>query len=486
MCLAQHCHSPWTCCKNAVASAYYLQILACKRSPSPLGAQSHADIVHKIDRLRSDVTEQVVQLRFDLAGKIETVQDMVTALKKTVVSASAAASTAVSGSLAPAADAVASSATGAIAAAAAGANSGGANGVAKAPATGATPAGSTGSAGLPGPAAMLDAQDPQALLAQALSTKLAATLQDAVNKAVGQLQASVLASLQNPANAHGLGLPAAGIAPHPPTHPNPNGATRQGSAAVLSPIPGIELSPVVRAGAAAWSTEGTGAAAAVGRDGGARSARVTHPVPGPVSGGQAAGSPGSARGSNPGTAGRTGGRPGPLALFDAAVAEEEAGGAGEGTVLSPSALLANVTSPATAQAALLLAQRGRQSMPLIASHAAGAGSNTAAVVNVAAAMAAAAAAGGAGGSPGALRAGLAGAVGGAGQVAGVVSPTSGKPRSATGTLPKLTGALLSPAGGGGGGIPAGRMVERTEANPVRKVQQVALLQQQQQQQQQPP
>ena len=36
--------------------------------------QSHETICHKIDRLRSDFTEQVVQLRFELGGKIETLQ----------------------------------------------------------------------------------------------------------------------------------------------------------------------------------------------------------------------------------------------------------------------------------------------------------------------------------------------------------------------------------------------------------------------------
>ncbi|KAG2448944.1 hypothetical protein HYH02_005701 [Chlamydomonas schloesseri] len=349
---------------------------------------SHETICHKIDRLRSDFTEQVVQLRFELGGKIETLQDAVMKATKAANAAASAASAAVS---ALNSEAVAPPVVPTAAAAAA--NGGGALG-------GSGPDGSamTSSQSVAGAPAAASTQH------QALAAALTASLQDAVNKAVAQLQASVLAAGGGGAN----------LAQRPGGHKSSAAAMlaaaaqqQQAEAAaaaaaahgggrptvIVGQLPhlpqGAELSPVVRAGAAAWSAEGSGGSSASG-GATAVSAAATHAVKSRT--GQQVGAvtsppaqypqhqqqqavvlqpqpPQGAGGGGGGrvTSGRSGanqayggggggGRPNALAMFDSAVVEDDAEGA-----VTPSAMIAAANSPTTAQAAILMAQsRGRQ------------------------------------------------------------------------------------------------------------------------------
>ncbi|KAG2444774.1 hypothetical protein HXX76_001517 [Chlamydomonas incerta] len=401
---------------------------------------SHETICHKIDRLRSDFTEQVVQLRFELGGKIETLQEAVTKATKAANAAASAASAAASALNSEA-----------VAPPMGPANGGGHShmGLGGGGPDGSAMASGQSVAGAPGAAS---AQQ------QALAAALTASLQDAVNKAVAQLQATVLA-----AGGGGGGGGGANLAQRPGGHKSSAAAMLAAAAqqqqaeavaaaaaahgahpaggrptVVVGQLPhlpqGADLSPVVRAGAAAWSADGSGGSGASG-GGTAVSAAASHAVKSRA--GQQAGaatSPpaqqqqqqagvlqpqppqgGGGGGGGRVTSGRSGanqqgytGRPNALAMFDSAVVEDDAEGA-----VTPSALIAAANSPTTAQAAILMAQaRGRQA------------------------------------AAAAQQQQAAGARGGGG---------SGRSPGAN-TLPPL--------------------VERTEAQPVRKAQQQALLQQQ--------
>ncbi|GIL63475.1 hypothetical protein Vafri_17524, partial [Volvox africanus] len=278
---------------------------------------SHDNLTYKIDRLRSDFTEQVVQLRFDLAGKIEGLHE---ALTKATVSSSIG--------VASPGDVASGGGTG-------GGGSGGSNREME----------SLSSAG--------PHQQQQQQLAAALSSSLAATVQEAVNRAVSQLQATMAAAgpgfmvkppSQPPPPVGGavLGAVAGPTAPgsvapvgpnngvlpkghqggvammtataaaqqqqrlgqghhhnlHPQAQPsnNPRGGGGGGgssggasSVAVLAPqtphqVQGMELlSPMARAGAAAWSGDpnvsSAGAVHAPGHGQGGKSRNSHTPVP---------------------------------------------------------------------------------------------------------------------------------------------------------------------------------------------------------------